>query len=171
MKEKSWKSDILFYGFFFVSLVLIVVSQSCNNETTKEEPVCVHIKGEVVAPGYYELEVGSRVKDVILMAGGETQTADLSAVNIARKLVDGEEIVVPGNHSVTTSAKESHLININTADMYQLTKLEGIGESLATAIIAYRVENEGFKTIEEIKNVKGIGDAKFDKIKDNITVE
>lgn len=170
MKEKTWWSEVLFYGFLFVSIIAIIISQSGNKASDEDNKiVCVHIKGEVIAPGYYELEVGSRVKDAILMAGGETQAADLSGVNIARTLVDGEEIIIPATYG-TDSENKNQLININTSDMYQLCKLDGIGESLATAIISYRIENGGFKTIEELKNVKGIGDSKFDAIKDKITV-
>ena len=83
-------------------------------------------------------------------------------------LVDGEEIVIPAKTENNDSG--TGLININTADMYKLCKLDGIGESTATKIINYRVENGGFKSIEELKKVKGIGTRKFNEIKDKITV-
>ena len=171
MEQRPWWSEALFYVFVFASVLVIIASQgSFGTDDEKSKIVCVHVKGEVVAPGYYELEYGSRVKDALIFAGGETSTADLSSINIARSLVDGEEIVVP-KYFVPGSENKSLLININTADMYQLCKLDGIGEALATDIINYRNENGSFKKIEDIKKVKGIGDSKFEKIKNDICVD
>ncbi|MBE7033580.1 MAG: ComEA family DNA-binding protein [Ruminococcaceae bacterium] len=170
MKEKKWLNDVLFYAFLIVVISIIVLSQSDNGKSSKQiKIVGVHVKGEVAAPGYYELDYGSRVKDAVLMAGGEKETANLTEVNMARKLSDGEEIIIPSvNNPSVISA--SDLININTADMYQLCKLDGIGEATATDIIEYRNKNGPFKNIQQIKNVKGIGDSKFNNIKDKITV-
>ena len=167
MKDKSFIRDIIFYLFLLAAVLLLVLPKNSFEEKEKRI-VGIDIKGEVTAPGYYEFEYGSRVKDAIIAAGGETENADLSSVNLAMQLVDGEEIVIPGSEG---SINGTSLININTADMYKLCKLEGIGESIATEIINYRAENDGFKSIEEIKNVKGIGSSKFEKIKDKITVE
>ena len=128
--------------------------------------VGIHIKGEVSNPGYYELKYGSRIKDALKMAGGETLKADLSEINLALLLSDGEEIVIPKAEKEVASGK----ININTADNYTLCKLDGIGGTIATRIIEYRVSTGKFKTINEIKKVDGIGDALFQKIKNYITV-
>ena len=127
------------------------------------------MKGEVAAPGYYELEYGSRIKDAILAAGGEKETANLTEINLARKIGDGEEIIVPSVNN-PGAVNLTDLINLNTADMYQLCKLEGIGESVAADIISYRTQYGAFTNIDQLKNVDGVGDAKFDKIKDKITV-
>ena len=163
MKDKSFLHDILFYAFAIVVVALLVLPNAKKDKTI----VGVAIKGEVFAEGYYELEYGSRVKDLILAAGGETKNADLSTVNLAMTLIDGEEIVIP--RAEEPIGKSS--VNINTADMYRLSKLDGVGESLAADIIKYRVENGKFNNIDDLKKVKGIGKAKFDKIKDKITVE
>ena len=138
-------------------------------KTDEKKIVGIDIKGEVVAPGYYELEYESRVKDAIKVAGGETENADLSGINLAMKLADGEEIIIPAK----TKGEKSHSekININTADMYTLCKLDGIGEATASDIIEYRNEKGGFKNITDLKKIKGIGVKKFNKIKDKITVE
>ncbi len=171
MKEKKWLSEVLFYGFLIIAILIVVLSQSGDNKSNNQAKIVgIHIKGEVVAPGYYELDYGSRVKDAVLIAGGEKETADLSEINMARKLSDGEEIVVPSvNNPNVVSA--SDLININTADMYVLCKLDGVGETTAADIIEYRTKNGPFKNIQQLKNVKGIGDSKFNDIKDKITVQ
>lgn len=140
-------------------------------EKKKEEKtiIGVHIKGEVNAPGYYELSYGSRLKDVIDLAGGETESADLSKVNMAIVLRDGEEIVIPesgGEVNKNTDGK----VNINSADLYQLCKLDGVGEVLANNILEYRAKNGPFKSIDAIKKVDGIGEEKFKNIKSKITI-
>lgn len=165
MKDKSFLHDILFYGFALLVVAMLVFPK--NFDSDKRKIVGIDIKGEVFAQGYYELEYGSRVKDAILAAGGETPDADLSTINLAMSLVDGEEIIIPRAEEKTGKSS----ININTADMYRLCKLDGIGESIASNIIKYRSENGKFKTIDELKKVKGIGKEKFNKIKDKITVE
>lgn len=166
MKDKSFIHDILFYGFAILVVVLLVFPKDAIKKDERKI-VGIDIKGEVLAEGYYELEYGSRVKDAILAAGGETPDADLSTINLAMKLIDGEEILIPR----TEENQNKGVININTADMYKLCKLDGIGESLASNIIKYRSENGRFKTVNELKKVKGIGAEKFNKIKNKITVE
>ncbi len=166
MKDKSFLHDILFYGFAILVVVLLIFPRNAGKKDERKI-VGVDIKGEVFAQGYYELEYGSRVKDAILAAGGETPNADLSTINLAMALIDGEEIVIPRAEEKISKG----VININTADMYKLCKLDGIGESLASNIIKYRSENGRFKTVAELKKVKGIGTEKFNKIKNKITVE
>lgn len=170
MKEKSLLNDIVFYAFILMAIVIVVVSQSCSRNENDKKIVAVHIKGAVVAPGYYELEYGKRVKDAIAAAGGELENADLFELNIARILTDGEEIIVPiAEESVKDG--ENLPVNINTADLHLLCKLEGISESLGMEIIDYRTENGPFSKIEDLKEVNGIGDVKFNTIKNNITVK
>lgn len=170
MKDRSLIRDIL---FFIICIALIVMMMLSSNITQKNSDdskiVGIHIKGEVNAPGYYELNYGSRIKDAIKAAGSETKRADLSSVNLALRLSDGEEIVIP---AIGAADKESSsLIDINTADMYKLCKLDGIGESIASDIIEYRTKNGGFKSVTELKKIKGIGNSKFNNIKDKITVQ
>lgn len=170
MKEKSFLSELIFYLFITVAIVIIVISQSENGAEDDKKIVAVHVKGAVNAPGYYELEYGKRVKDAIGAAGGELTSANLFELNIARKLVDGEEIIVPFADR-NEEYDENQPVNINTADLYLLCKLEGISESLAIEIIDYRTENGPFSKIEDLKEVNGIGDMRFNTIKNNITVK
>ena len=168
MKDRPIIQDILFFAFAII-VVMILIFPKGIVKREERKIVGIDIKGEVNAPGYYELEYGSRVKDAIIAAGGETQKADLSTINLAMTLIDGEEISIPKRGE--GAGTYSKLIDINTADMYKLCKLDGIGEALATDIIDYRAKNGKFKSIEELKKVKGIGEKKFNKIKDKISVE
>jgi len=171
MDEKSLINDVLFYAFILIGILILVFAHGCNKkgETNAKKIVGVHVKGEVNAPGYYELDYESRVKDAIVIAGGEKETANLSEINLARILCDGEEIIVPSFNN-PTAVSEIELVNLNTADLYHLCKLEGIGESIASDIIDYRTKNGPFERIEELMNVEGIGEEKYNKIKGKITV-
>lgn len=162
--------------------------QSQEYESSSSQLIYVHIAGEVSNPGMYELKYDARVSDAIDAAGGLTENADQLSINLARQVTDGEQIVVqtyieaePGN-SKSTDASDSGLpsssntevlsskVNINTASASELITLDGIGESTAAKIIAYRQANGSFASIEEIKKVSGIGDRKYEAIKDRITV-
>ena len=172
-----------------------VESNTIENLTIEEEvegeKIAIHIIGEVKKEGIVYLEKGSRIVDAIKEAGGATKEADLSQINLAYELQDGQKIYIPNknekiseyitrssgnnviiegnNSSVQTEGKENK-VNINTANLNELDSLPGIGPSLAKRIIEYREENGNFKSIEELQNVKGIGDAKYSDIKDNVTV-
>jgi len=151
-----------------------------------ENKIYVHVVGEVKNPGVYEMSLGDRVFHAIDKAGGATEDADLTSINLAEKLKDGEKIIVYSkemlNSNVDVSEKtasenqkmyfksQSNLININTASKEELETLPGIGEVLSQRIIDYRRTNGYFKSIEEIKEVSGIGEKKFEAIKDLITV-
>lgn len=169
MNIKKIYQDIMFYSFLFI-IIGTLIFMSIMNERKQEskEIYGVHIKGEVNAPGYYELEEGSRYKDAILAAGGETTDADLDSINLATKLLDGETILVPSTGNQNTSSNNK--ININTADLYQLCKLDGFGETTSQRIIDYRAKNGAFSKIEDLMKVDGIGSSKFNKIKDLITI-
>lgn len=153
------------------AMATIIIMQTYYNRSNDFERkiVGIHIKGEVKAPGYYELEYGSRIKDAVIAAGSETQNADFTDVNLALILADGDEIVIPACGE-KEKGNNTGLININTADMYKLCKLDGIGEKLAASIISYRSEKGKFKSINDLKKVEGIGNSKFNKIKDKIEV-
>jgi len=138
--------------------------------------IMVHVSGQVYNPGIVELKAGSRVIDAINLAGGLKKDADSDKINLARKLSDEEKIHVPKvgeedfDHSLSTSSNDGEgKININTCTKEQLTTLPGIGEVLADRIIQYR-EDTPFKSIEDIMNVSGIGEKKFEGIKDLIIV-
>ena len=152
-----------------------------NLDTSKEESLddeyyYVDIKGCIKNPGVYKLVKGSRVKDVIELAGGLTSDSDTSNINLA-KIIEDEMVINinsvndnSGNNYSMNSNNLSDLININTASLEQLMTLSGIGESKAKSIISYREENGNFKAIEDITKVSGIGQALYEKIKDYITV-
>jgi len=140
------------------------------------EKIKVHITGQVVSPGLIELEVGSRIYDAIELAGGLTEDADTSKTNLAYILSDGEKIYIPSfedeeidwqNNAKSMSSK----VNINTANQEELEKIPGVGESTANSIIEYREKTGKYTTIEDIMNVSGIGQSKFEKMKDYITVK
>lgn len=146
-------------------------------ESEEELPVVVHICGAVVIPGVYELPAGSRIIDVVDMAGGLIENADGTYVNLAAVIGDGEQIFIPTVEEavimkqVSKEAEESlGKVNINTADKALLCSLPGIGDTRATAIIAYRQEHGGFSAIEDIMQVSGIKESGFQKIKEMISV-
>jgi competence protein ComEA len=167
-----------------VSLVLVAVnrpeaptgefevSQAENDADQPEEFVYVHIVGEVVSPGMYQLPVGARLVDAVFAAGGLTDQADNSSVNLARQLSDGEQVVVfkIGEVAETGGPASGGLISINRATAEQLEELPGIGPALSARIIAYRDANGGFKAKEDLLNVSGIGDSIFSGFVDLITL-
>lgn len=147
-------------------------------------PIQVFVSGGVKIAGVYTIPVGSRVQDAIEAAGGFSPEADLEGLNLAAYVQDGERILVPLITQVpevskstvlelpndTPSVNKTALININTADQLELESLPGIGPVLAQEIIAYRESNGTFKDVEEILNVKGIGTAKYEQIRNLITI-
>lgn len=165
----------------------ISISNFIENETEDEKgntKIKVYITGEVKNQGVIELEEGDRIADAIEKAGGQTEQASLKNVNLAYQLEDGQKIYIPNvNDNETeiiddgasgvvddTTANQT-VVNINKADETELQSLNGIGESLATSIVQYRKENGKFETIEDLKNVPGIGDNKFENIKEYIKVK
>lgn len=142
--------------------------------------VKIDIAGEVIKPGVYELNNGDRIIDILVMAGGLGVNADREWVeknlNQAEKLVDGQKIYIPkvGEEikidNKVLGIRESKIIRLNTATIEDLDKLTGIGPAIANRIIDYRTKNGGFKDINELKLVSGIGDKLFEKIKDEIAL-
>lgn len=159
------------------------------NIENQYQKIYVHITGEIKYPGVYEMEAGDRVFQLVEKAGGVTENADISSINLSKKLIDGEKITIfakktsvvtenlssSGNlynssFSTNSSTNSSNLININTASQKELEELPGIGPTLSQRIIEYREKNGYFQAIEDIKKVSGIGDKKFEAIKDLITI-
>ena len=186
-----------------------IVTLNNPKEEKEIKKVTVDIKGEVKVPGVYDIKENSHVLDVIKVAGGLTDKADTSYINLSKKVSDemviiiyskeeidkmksGEDniVIVEGEckcpsitndgcidkDNIVTNKKEevvnnnSGKVNINSDDVNELTRLSGIGQKKAMDIIEYRKNNGDFTNIEDIKNVKGIGDAIYSKIKDNITI-
>ena len=145
--------------------------------------ICVDIGGAVVTPGVYTVSSGTRLYEVIDLAGGLISNADTDSINRAEYVEDGEKIVIPLKPSSadadgyspadagepSPAAPDSGLININYASKEELMSLPGIGEAKAQKIIDYRSSTR-FRKIEDIKSVNGIGDAVYNNIKDSITV-
>ena len=132
--------------------------------------VHVDMDGAVNKPGVYRLESGSRVSDAIEMAGGLKEDAHTKSLNKARKLTDGEKIYILTRDEASDASEGNRLININTASANELDSLPGIGSVYAQRIVEYRNKSL-FHTVEEIKNIEGIGEKTFEKIRDYITVD
>lgn len=147
---------------------------SSKNTTSKTSGKCfVQVSGAVNSPGVYELSGEPRIFHAILMAGGLREDADVSSLNQAEKISDGQKIVIKTRDEVAmeavTSADDGK-VNINTADAKTLMTLPGIGESKANSIIKYRESKGSFNSIEDIKNISGIKDGVYNKIADSIKV-
>ncbi|MSU02884.1 helix-hairpin-helix domain-containing protein [Tissierella pigra] len=148
----------------------------------EETIIMVHISGQVYKPGLVELEAGQRLTDAVELAGGLRKDADIDRINLAKKLVDEEKIYIPkiGEEPLeeisTIGVNDLNIedisdkININTCTKEALISLPGIGEVTASKIIEYR-ESTPFKNIEDIKSVSGIGEKKFQAIKELIIVK
>ena len=160
-----------------------VVSEQASASEVSNEKIVVYVSGAVVAPGLYEMAEGSRVGAAVDLAGGGLDEAALESVNLARVVYDGEQIHVPtceevesglsaatGFRSGAQANVRTAIVNINTAGVDQLTTLDGVGEATAGKIIADREANGPFSTIEDLMRVSGIGQKKFDAIKDRICV-
>lgn len=220
--KRFWKYLVLLLCIIIISIIGYITYKNQNNISTSStkklldiniktttitttnksiKTIFVDVKGAVNNPGVYEIEDGKRIIDAINIAGGLTNKADTSNLNLSKKVLDESYIIVYTKYELysykndntkciqnecicpdlsntaciatTTSAVSSNsksLISINTASKEELMTLTGVGESKANAIINYRQENGNFKSIEDIKNVAGIGDSMYLKIKDYITI-
>ena len=173
-------------------------SQESNNEVEfklgikekENKTIMVDISGEIITPGVVKLPEGSRIIDAITAAGGKTEDADLSKVNLAYILDDGVQLYIPRyneklekeivqtepgvgiiQEGINTTSKKDSKVNINTANKEKLATLPGIGEGTAEKIIEYRSKTGKFKVIDEIKKIPGIGESKFKSLKDKITIK
>lgn len=157
-------------------------------QTTAEQPgeaveatgtLFIHVVGAVAAPGVYEVPEGGRVLEALAAAGGASADAELSALNLARPLVDGEQVRVPTVGEAETGAASgsgvaaggaSALVNLNTADTAALETLPGVGPSTAARIIADREKNGPFKRTEDLQRVSGIGPKRYEALAELVTV-
>lgn len=150
-----------------------LLSDEQKEESPEPQEIYVHVTGCVKRPGLYQCPVGTRVADVVDLAGGFTEEADVDYVNLAKKVRDEEKIHVPKPGETPVEVSETAnggvtLININTASSKELEEIPGVGEKTAQRIIEYR-EIQPFGALEDIKNVPGIGDKKFEEMKNYIT--
>ncbi|MBO8158698.1 helix-hairpin-helix domain-containing protein [Thermosyntropha sp.] len=156
------------------------LKDSLNNKE-ENKYIQVYVGGQVVKPGVYKLLYGARVYEAVEEAGGVLETADLKYIPMAKKLEDEETVWIP-SYDETAAIKDtpsynypgfnSNLVNINTASVEELAeKLNGIGPALAQRIVDYRTQNGKFKSVEDIKNVSGIGEKRFEQLKDQICIK
>jgi competence protein ComEA len=169
---------------------ITVVKQDTSEEIVSEEPditetdvtesepemICVFICGAVRSEGVYYVPADSRVNDVLNAAGGFSEEASTSAVNLAGKVFDGDRIYIPkegeevvSGEADTAAAEQNGLVNINTAGKEELMTLPGIGETRAEEIIKYREQHGGFTQVEDLMNVNGIKEGTFSKLRDKVT--
>lgn len=165
---------------------------SDETERSKESTIMIHITGEVNNPGIIELQEESRIADAIEVAGGVTENADLNEVNLAFVLSDGQKIYIPNKNEKELDQEKAYItsesgnnvivkdkieegkkqkVNINEAKQEDFEQLPGIGPSIAKKIVEYREQNGKFTSIDELQEVKGIGKAKFENIKEYIMVK
>lgn len=154
-----------------------------KKESTSNENITIFISGEVKEPGVVTIEGNKRLSDAIDKLGGFTSEANLNKINLAMKIEDEKHYIIPKigedlenipkdideSKSVESKSEDSK-ININTANIQELDALPGVGEATANKIISYRDEKGKFNNIEEIKNVNGIGDKKYEDIKEMINI-
>lgn len=151
--------------------------------TAEETKIVVHVAGEVARPGVYEFPAGARVHEAVEAAGGAKGGADLDALNLARPLEDGERVVVPSRatpavavagdgpaQATAAPASSAGKINLNRATKEELMRLPGIGPALAERIVHHRETQGAFRAPEDLMNVSGIGEKKFEAVKDLVTV-
>ena len=145
--------------------------------------VLVHVAGAVRRPGVYRLREGMRIDDALRLAGGPRRRADLSAINLAAKVEDGRQVLVPeraragarapvagpGSGAATGQAPGAP-VDINTATIEQLDALDGIGPATAQSILDYREEHGGFESVEELGQVPGIGEKRLATLREGVTV-
>ena len=131
----------------------------------------VHVVGEVLNPGVYQLPANSRVLDAVFAAGGFTKAADRASINLARLVNDGEQILVlaRGTQSSGLTATHSGLVNLNFADASQLDAIPGIGPTLAQRIVDYRMANGGFTSLGDLGKVTGFGPSLLGKLANLVT--
>ncbi len=139
-------------------------------EDRSDESVVIYISGAVETPGIYRLPPGSRIVDAVGASGNLLPYADLDAVNMAASLSDGEHIIIPYNFAPPEEELGIRYVNVNTATVHDLEDLPGVGRATAEKIIEYRKTNGLFKDIGEIKNIRGIGEGKFQNMRRHLTI-
>lgn len=165
---------------------------SVNGYGNLEGKIVIHITGSVQKTGILVLPEGARIADAIDAAGGSTEKADLDEVNLAYVLQDGQKVYIPNKEDKVKLESKAYItsesgknvivqtvnekggngkVNINTATQSELENLPGVGEAIASRIIEYRQQNGKFGKIEDLQNVKGIGDAKFNNMKEYVIAQ
>jgi competence protein ComEA len=149
--------------------------QAGQSDGTAAATAFVQVVGQVQKPGLYELPTGDRIVDAVAAAGGFTAKADQASLNLAQVISDGQQIVVGAKGAAPVAAGQvpgvagTGMVDINTADATALETLDGIGPALAQRILAYRTAHGGFRSVNDLQNVTGIGPKKFAAIKASVS--
>ena len=151
-------------------------------ERASDGGAVVHVAGEVRRPGVYRLGAGARVEEAVRRAGGPTRRADLNAINLAAKLEDGRQVIVPARAGAGAGASApaggaapdgaqppTAPVNLNTATADELGTLDGVGPATAQKILAYRQEHGGFSSVDELDQVPGIGEKRLAALRPHVT--
>ncbi len=165
----------------------VVVYQPTPRATPSPPPmtlIVVHVSGAVASPGIYQLPIGSRIDDAIKLAGGALSDADLNRLNLAARVADGQQVVVPLRQAQASPAPVAgaepagaaspsapRRVNLNTASIPELDGLPGVGPVTAQRIVAYREQHGSFTRIEQLREAKLVNAATFEKLKDHVTIE
>ena len=165
------------YGYYSEQDAMLL-DAGTSAQTERPRMVTVYVSGEVKKPGLVMLTEGQRVADAVNAVGGVIETADIDRINMAAFLEDGMQVRVPERiggdverpKNALTGKNAEGQINLNTASEKELQELPGIGPAMSARIIEYRETNGAFQNIEDIKKVRGIGNAKFEKLKDKVTI-
>jgi competence protein ComEA len=185
---RSWFKELTRTNRIIVAtlavLVALLIGSSFSTQTTEYQfpaaqaiedtvpsvgKIYVHVAGEVMSPGLYQLTPGQRVEDAIALAGGFTEHAFEQSINLARMLSDGEQIVVLAFGQIA-SGGNSGFISLNNASQEQLESLPGVGPSLAKSILEYRTAIGSFSDVEQLREVSGIGPKLFAKISPQLSL-
>ena len=137
---------------------------------TQAGPIQAYITGAVVSPGVYTLQPESRVNDLVQAAGGALPEADMTSVNLAKRVSDEDQVYVSSVDEAPPASSRSNLLDINQASAEQLMALPGIGEVRSRAIVNYRIEIGRFQRIDQLLDVPGIGSATFEGIRDLVAL-
>jgi len=179
----------IFIGLILAGLLFLTVRVPAGKPvellpSPTPEPIVVYVTGAVQHPGVYKIPRDGRLVDAIQQAGGFQEGADLTQVNLAEKVEDGAQIVIPGGKDVPTpqlviggsgilvtpTPPAGQLVNINTAGVELLEQLPGIGPTTAQKIVEYRTENGPFTRVDDLLKIPGIGPSTMDQIRGLITV-
>ena len=170
-----------YYGLYQEEQSVVLESAGTSESDLPAKEITVYVTGAVNKPGLVKVPEGARAADAVNACGGLLPTADSEKVNMAQALKDGQQLKVPEKNPTANgsqiersnkskSADIGEKVNINTADEKALDTLPGIGPAMAKRIIEYRETEGAFQSIEDIKKIRGIGDAKFAKLKDKICI-
>lgn len=150
-------------------------SRAATIERRQPDPILVHVAGAVRKPGVYRVVDGGRVQQAIRLAGGPTRGADLTSVNLAAPLQDGQQVLVPARVIAVAGGAQTSVtgsggpVSLSSATVEQLDALDGIGPTLAARIVAWRAERGGFASVDQLMDVPGIGQARLDAIRSRLT--